>query len=91
MLRLGYVHMRVTDLEEAERHYGYTMGLLPQWPCVRAVKRVIVWAFPQVEAVPVGGHRVLITSRDTLAALPAARLLDLHVLEVRAPRPARCR
>ena len=28
-----------------------------------------------------GGHRVLITSRDTLAALPDARLLDLHVLD----------
>ena len=26
VLRLGYVHMRVTDLEEAKRHYGYTMG-----------------------------------------------------------------
>ena len=29
VLRLGYVHMRVTDLEEAKRHYGYTMGLMP--------------------------------------------------------------
>jgi len=29
VLRLGYVHVRVTDLEEAKRHYGYTMGLLP--------------------------------------------------------------
>jgi catechol 2,3-dioxygenase len=29
VLRLGYVHIRVTDLEEAKRHYGYTMGLYP--------------------------------------------------------------
>ena len=29
----------------------------------------------------VGGHRVLITSRNTLATLTNARLLDLHVLE----------
>jgi tetratricopeptide (TPR) repeat protein len=29
----------------------------------------------------VGGHRALITSRNTLAALPEARLLDLHVLD----------
>jgi catechol 2,3-dioxygenase len=29
VLRLGYVHARVTDLEEAKKHYGYTMGLLP--------------------------------------------------------------
>jgi catechol 2,3-dioxygenase len=29
VLRLGYVHIRVTDLEEAKKHYGYTMGLLP--------------------------------------------------------------
>lgn len=29
VLRLGYVHVRVTDLEEAKRHYGYTMGLYP--------------------------------------------------------------
>ena len=29
VLRLGYMHVRVTDLEEAKRHYGYTMGLMP--------------------------------------------------------------
>ena len=29
VLRLGYVHVRVTDLEAAKRHYGYTMGLYP--------------------------------------------------------------
>ena len=29
----------------------------------------------------VGGHRVLMTSRDTLGGLPEARLLDLHILE----------
>ena len=29
VLRLGYVHVRVTDLEDAKRHYGYTMGLYP--------------------------------------------------------------
>lgn len=29
ILRLGYVHTRVTDLEEAKKHYGYTLGLLP--------------------------------------------------------------
>ncbi|HEX7661504.1 MAG TPA: catechol 2,3-dioxygenase [Pseudonocardiaceae bacterium] len=27
VLRLGYVHVRVTDLEQAKRHYGYTLGL----------------------------------------------------------------
>jgi len=27
VLRLGYVHVRVTDLEQAKRHYGHTMGL----------------------------------------------------------------
>lgn len=27
VLRLGYVHARVTDLEEGKKHYGYTMGL----------------------------------------------------------------
>ena len=27
VLRMGYVHARVTDLEEAKKHYGYTMGL----------------------------------------------------------------
>src|SRR5664279_3002316 len=29
VLRLGYVHVRVTDLEAAKRHYGYTLGLYP--------------------------------------------------------------
>jgi catechol 2,3-dioxygenase len=29
VLRLGYVHTRVTDLDEAKQHYGETMGLLP--------------------------------------------------------------
>lgn len=29
VLRLGYVHVRVTDLDEAKRHYGDTMGLYP--------------------------------------------------------------
>jgi catechol 2,3-dioxygenase len=29
VLRLGYVHARVTDLAEAKSHYGTTMGLLP--------------------------------------------------------------
>ena len=29
VLRLGYVHVRVTDLEQAKHHYGYTMGLYP--------------------------------------------------------------
>jgi catechol 2,3-dioxygenase len=29
VLRLGYVHLRVTDIEDAKRHYGYTMGLYP--------------------------------------------------------------
>ncbi len=28
VMRLGYVHVRVTDLEEAKSHYGNTMGLL---------------------------------------------------------------
>ena len=27
VLRMGYVHTRVTDLEEAKQHYGSTMGL----------------------------------------------------------------
>jgi catechol 2,3-dioxygenase len=27
VLRMGYVHVRVTDLDEAKTHYGYTMGL----------------------------------------------------------------
>lgn len=27
IMRLGYVHVRVTDLDEAARHYGHTMGL----------------------------------------------------------------
>jgi hypothetical protein len=41
------------------RHDGHHST---QWPCVRVVKRVIVRAFPQVKAVPVGltqGHWVL--------------------------------
>ena len=29
VMRLGYVHARVTDLAEAKRHYGNTMGLYP--------------------------------------------------------------
>ena len=29
VMRLGYVHAKVTDLEEAKRHYGYTLGLKP--------------------------------------------------------------
>jgi catechol 2,3-dioxygenase len=29
VMRLGYVHARVTDLEEAKGHYGNTMGLYP--------------------------------------------------------------
>ncbi|MCL2735675.1 MAG: VOC family protein [Propionibacteriaceae bacterium] len=29
ILRLGYAHIRVTDLEAAKRHYIYTMGLRP--------------------------------------------------------------
>lgn len=29
VLRLGYVHARVTDLAEAKSHYGQTMGLYP--------------------------------------------------------------
>jgi catechol 2,3-dioxygenase len=29
VLRLGYVHVRVTDLTEAKHHYGYTLGLYP--------------------------------------------------------------
>jgi catechol 2,3-dioxygenase len=29
VMRLGYVHARVTDLAEAKRHYGSTMGLYP--------------------------------------------------------------
>lgn len=29
VMRLGYVHARVTDLDEAKRHYGGTMGLYP--------------------------------------------------------------
>ncbi|MGE3664641.1 MAG: hypothetical protein AB7G09_25505, partial [Pseudonocardia sp.] len=27
VLRMGYVHARVTDLEDAKQHYGSTMGL----------------------------------------------------------------
>ncbi len=27
VLRLGYVHAKVTDLAEAKRHYGYTLGM----------------------------------------------------------------
>jgi catechol 2,3-dioxygenase len=27
VLRMGYAHAKVTDLEEAKKHYGYTMGL----------------------------------------------------------------
>jgi catechol 2,3-dioxygenase len=27
IMRMGYVHARVTDLQEAKHHYGYTMGL----------------------------------------------------------------
>lgn len=30
VLRLGYIHVRVTDLDEALKHYGESMGLLPQ-------------------------------------------------------------
>ena len=44
----------------------------PQWPCVRAVKRVIVRAFPQVEAVPVGltqGHWARSGGGNSRAAL----------------------
>jgi catechol 2,3-dioxygenase len=29
VMRLGYVHARVTDLEDAKQHYGNTMGLYP--------------------------------------------------------------
>jgi catechol 2,3-dioxygenase len=29
VMRLGYVHARVTDLAEAKQHYGNTMGLYP--------------------------------------------------------------
>lgn len=29
VLRLGYVHARVTDLDEAKRHYNNTMGMYP--------------------------------------------------------------
>jgi len=29
VLRLGYAHLRVTDIEAAKRHYIYTMGLYP--------------------------------------------------------------
>jgi catechol 2,3-dioxygenase len=29
VLRLGYVHARVTDMTDAKRHYGNTMGLYP--------------------------------------------------------------
>jgi catechol 2,3-dioxygenase-like lactoylglutathione lyase family enzyme len=29
VMRLGYVHARVTDLEEAKQHYGTTLGLKP--------------------------------------------------------------
>ncbi|MEU4644540.1 catechol 2,3-dioxygenase [Micromonospora sp. NPDC023814] len=29
VLRMGYVHARVTDLEKAKQHYGDTMGLYP--------------------------------------------------------------
>ena len=29
VMRLGYVHAKVTDLEEAKRHYGNTLGLKP--------------------------------------------------------------
>jgi catechol 2,3-dioxygenase len=29
VMRLGYVHARVTDLDEAKAHYGNTMGLYP--------------------------------------------------------------
>ena len=29
VMRLGYVHAKVTDLAEAKRHYGYTLGLKP--------------------------------------------------------------
>ena len=32
VLRLGYMHARVTDLAEAKRHYSDTLGL---WPRVR--------------------------------------------------------
>ena len=27
VLRMGYVHAKVTDLEEAKQHYGSTLGL----------------------------------------------------------------
>ena len=27
VIRLGYVHLRVTDLEEARNHYSNTLGM----------------------------------------------------------------
>ena len=31
VMRLGYVHARVTDLTEAKGHYGNTLGLYPTY------------------------------------------------------------
>ena len=31
VMRLGYVHARVTDLAEAKSHYGNTLGLYPTY------------------------------------------------------------
>jgi catechol 2,3-dioxygenase len=39
VMRLGYMHIRVTDLDEAKKHYAETMGLIPTLETVVDGKR----------------------------------------------------